>query len=131
MIIGTALGFTNIGTVILSISLAFLFGYALTMKSVLQAGVSFRTAVGVALAADTVSIAVMELVDNGFMLAIPGVMDAGLGSWVFWAALAGALIIAFFAAWPVNRILISKGLGHAKVHEYHNHNTHEHMEHHA
>jgi ABC-type nickel/cobalt efflux system permease component RcnA len=128
MIIGTALGLDNIHTVIISVTLAFLFGYALTMKSVLKSGVSFRTALAVAFAADTVSIAVMEVVDNGIMLSIPGAMNAGLINWVFWAAMVVSLAIAFLVAWPVNRLLISKGLGHAKAHAYHQHHNHE--EHH-
>jgi hypothetical protein len=131
MIIGTALGLDKIHTVIISVTLAFLFGYALTMKSVLKFGVSLRTAFTVALAADTVSIAVMEVVDNGIMLSIPGAMDAGLINWIFWAAMAGSLAIAFLVAWPVNRYLISKGLGHAKAHAYHDHSKYEaHHEHH-
>jgi Domain of unknown function (DUF4396) len=95
------------------------FGYALTMRGVLRAGVSFRTALKVALAADTVSIAVMEIVDNAVMLSVPGAMDAGLASVVFWASLAFALAVAFVLTTPVNRWLISRGKGHAVVHQYH------------
>jgi hypothetical protein len=119
MVIGTSLGLHDAGTVVLSIVLAFAFGYALTMRGVLRAGVSWRAAVGVALAADTISIAVMEVIDNGAMLAIPGAMDAGIASGLFWASLAGALVLAFLVTTPVNRWLISRGKGHAVVHQYH------------
>jgi Domain of unknown function (DUF4396) len=119
MVIGTALGWTALPTVILSIALAFLFGYSLTMRPVLRAGVGFRTAIGVALAADTVSIAVMELVDNAFIVAVPGAIDAGLTSALFWGSLAASLAIAFVVTVPVNRWTISRGRGHAVVHKYH------------
>jgi hypothetical protein len=119
MVIGTALGWSALPTVILSIALAFLFGYSLTMRPVLRAGVGFRTAVGVALAADTVSIAVMELADNAFIVAVPGAMDAGLTSALFWGSLVASLVIAFVVTVPVNRWTISRGKGHAVVHKYH------------
>ena len=119
MVIGTALGWSAWPTVLLAVVLAFVFGYALTMRGVLRAGVNFRTALKVALAADTVSIAVMEIVDNAVMLAVPGAMDAGLASVVFWASLAFALAVAFVLTTPVNRWLISRGKGHAVVHQYH------------
>jgi hypothetical protein len=119
MVIGTALGWSALPTVILSIALAFLFGYSLTMRPVLRAGVGFRTAVGVALAADTVSIAVMELADNAFIVAVPGAMDAGLTSGLFWGSLVASLVIAFVVTVPVNRWTISRGKGHAVVHKYH------------
>ena len=119
MVIGTAAGWHNAATVVLSIGLAFFFGYALTMGPVLRAGVSFRQAVGVALAADTVSIAVMEVMDNAFIIAIPGAMDAGLASALLWGALAGSLVVAFIVTTPVNRWMISRGKGHAVVHAYH------------
>lgn len=119
MVIGTALGLHNLGTVVLSIALAFVFGYALTMRGVLRAGLSWRAAIGVALAADTVSIAVMEIIDNTAMLAIPGAMDAGLTSGLFWGSLVGALALAFVVTTPVNRWLISRGKGHAVVHGLH------------
>src|SRR5919202_60070 len=95
MVIGTAVGLHNAGTVVLSIALAFVFGYALTMRGVLRAGVAFRQALAVALAADTVSIAVMQVVDNGLVPAIPGAMDAGVTSGLFWVSLALSLLIAF------------------------------------
>ena len=119
MIIGTALGWHGAATVVLSVALAFVFGYALTMRGVLRAGVGFRQAVRVALAADTVSIAVMEIVDNALMIGIPGAMDAGLGSALFWGSLAVALAVAFVVTVPVNRWMIGRGRGHAVVHAYH------------
>ncbi|MGW6917770.1 DUF4396 domain-containing protein [Kitasatospora sp. NPDC054939] len=121
MIIGTALGLHGGATVALAVFLAFVFGYALTMRGVLKAGLDFRTALKVALAADTVSILVMEIIDNTAMLTIPGAMDAGLGSIVFWASLAGALALAFVLTVPINKWMINKGLGHAVVHAYHQH----------
>jgi hypothetical protein len=99
--------------------LAFVFGYALTMRGVLRAGVGFGQAVRVALAADTVSILVMELVDNGVLVFVPGAMDAGLGNWLFWGALVFALAVAFVVTVPVNKWMIGRGRGHAVMHEYH------------
>jgi hypothetical protein len=119
MVVGTALGLHNAATVVLSIVLAFVFGYALTMRGVLRAGVDLRIALKVALAADTVSIAVMEVLDNTVMVAVPGAMDAGLTSGLFWASLAGSLLVAFLLTTPVNRWMISRGKGHAVVHHYH------------
>ena len=119
MVIGTALAWSDLATVVLSVALAFVFGYALTVTPVLRSGVPLRRAVGVALAADTVSITVMEIVDNAVILAIPGAMGAGLGNWVFWVTLAGSLAVAFVVTVPVNRWLIGRGKGHAVVHQYH------------
>lgn len=119
MVAGTMLGLHNAATVMLSIALAFVFGYGLTMRGVLRAGVGLRTALQVALAADTASIAVMELLDNAFILAVPGAMDAGLGSVLFWASLAASLAVAFVLTTPLNRWMISRGMGHAVVHRYH------------
>lgn len=119
MVIGTAAGLPTVATVVLSIVLAFVFGYALTMRGVLRAGVSWRAAVGVALAADTVSIAVMEVIDNTVMLTVPGAMDAGVTSALFWGSLAAALALAFVVTTPVNRWLIGRGKGHAVVHGLH------------
>jgi hypothetical protein len=119
MVIGTAAGLHNATTVILSITLAFAFGYGLTMRGVLRAGVGPHAALKVALAADTVSIAVMELLDNTVMLAVPGAMGAGLGSAFFWASLAGSLAVAFVVTTPVNRAMIRRGRGHAVLHSYH------------
>ncbi len=119
MVIGTGLGLHNAATVVLSVILAFFFGYALTMRGVLRAGVGFRQAVKIALAADTVSIAVMEIVDNAIIVGVPGAMDAGLSSALFWGALAFSLAIAFVVTVPVNKWMIGRGLGHAVVHQYH------------
>jgi hypothetical protein len=119
MVIGTAAGLHPGATVALSIVLAFVFGYGLTMRGVLRAGVPLRGALRIALAADTVSIAVMEVVDNTVVLAVPGAMDAGLTSALFWGALAAALVIAFLVTTPVNRWLIARGRGHAVVHGLH------------
>ena len=119
MVIGTALGWGDWSTIALAVVLAFFFGYLLTITPVLRAGVPFRQAVKVALAADTVSILVMEIVDNAIMLWIPGAMEAGLASYVFWASLAVALAVAFVLTVPVNRWLIGRGRGHAVMHEYH------------
>lgn len=119
MVIGTALGLHNAATVVLSIALAFVFGYGLTMRGVLRAGLSASQAFKVALAADTVSIAVMELMDNAFIIAVPGAMDATLADMLFWASLAGSLVVAFLVTTPVNRWMIGRGKGHAVVHAYH------------
>ena len=119
MVIGTSLGLPDAGTVALAVALAFVFGYALTMRGVLRAGLPFRQALGVALAADTVSIAVMEVVDNAVILSVPGAMEAGISSALFWLALAGALAVAFVVTLPVNRWMISRGKGHAVVHGLH------------
>jgi hypothetical protein len=119
MIIGTALGWGDLATILLAIVLAFFFGYALTMLPLLRAGLAFGAAVPLALASDTISIAVMELVDNAIILLIPGAMDAGLGNLLFWGSLTVALLIAGAVAFPVNRWLIDRGKGHAVVHQHH------------
>jgi len=119
MIIGTALGWSNAATIVLAIVLAFLFGYGLTMRPVLGAGLSFGKALRVALAADTVSISMMEIVDNAFVLVVPGAMAAGLASALFWSTLAASLAIAFIVTVPVNRWLLARGQGHAVVHQFH------------
>jgi Domain of unknown function (DUF4396) len=121
VIIGTALGWGNFETIVLAIALAFLFGYSLTMLPLLRAGLAFAAAVPLALASDTLSIAVMEFVDNAILLVVPGAMEAGLDTLLFWASLAFALLIAGMAAYPVNRYLIARGKGHAVVHAYHGH----------
>lgn len=119
MVIGTALGWGNAPTVILAIILAFFFGYALTLRGVLSAGVGFKAAVRVALAADTLSIAVMEMIDNGVIALWPDAMDAELKDLLFWAALAISLAVAFVVTTPVNKWMIGRGKGHAVVHQYH------------
>ena len=119
MVIGTALGWSNLATIILAVALAFFFGYALTLIPLLRAKITFANALGLALAADSASITIMEIVDNAIMLLIPGAMDAGLTSGLFWGSLAVALVIAGIAAYPVNRWLIARGRGHAVVHVHH------------
>ena len=119
MVICTATGLHNAATVVLSIVLAFIFGYGLTMRGVMRAGVGLRQALTVALAADTVSIAVMELLDNTVIIAVPGAMNAGLTTLLFWGSLAFSLIVAFLVTTPLNRWMISRGKGHAVVHAYH------------
>jgi Domain of unknown function (DUF4396) len=121
VMIGTALGWGNFETIVLAIALAFLFGYSLTMLPLLRAGLAFAAAVPLALASDTLSIAVMEVVDNAILLVVPGAMEAGLGTLLFWGSLAFALLIAGICAYPVNRYLIARGKGHAVVHAYHGH----------
>jgi hypothetical protein len=116
MVIGTALGFSDLGTIALAVGLAFFFGYSLTSLPLLRSGLALGAVVPIALAADTISIAVMEIVDNAIMLAVPGAMEAGLDSALFWGALAFALLVAGAVAFPVNRWLISRGKGHAVVH---------------
>jgi hypothetical protein len=115
--IGTALGWSDLGTLALAIGLAFLFGYSLTSLPLLRAGLALGTVVPIALASDTLSIAVMEIVDNAILLLIPGAMDAGLDSLLFWGSLSTALVVAGMFALPVNRWLIARGKGHAAVHE--------------
>ncbi len=119
LVIGTALGFPDVTTIVLAVTLAFVFGYALTMRPLLAAGLAFGQALRLAFAADTLSIAVMEIVDNAIILAVPGAMEAGLASPLFWGSLAVALAVAFAFAFPVNYWLIRRGKGHAVVHEYH------------
>jgi hypothetical protein len=118
MVIGTALGWSNAATIALAVALAFLFGFGLTLLPLLKVA-ALRSALKLALAADTASITVMEIVDNAVMLAIPGAMDAGLTTALFWASLALALAVAAVAAFPVNRWLIARGKGHAVVHACH------------
>jgi Domain of unknown function (DUF4396) len=117
MAIGTAAGFSNLGTVALSISLAFLFGYVLNSLPLLRSGLALAAAIPIALASDTLSIATMEIVDNAIMVVVPGAMEAGLGSLLFWGSLSFSLVVAGAFAVPVNRWLIARGKGHAVVHE--------------
>jgi hypothetical protein len=117
MIIGTALGWSEWGTVALAVALAFLFGYTLTSLPLLRGGLALSAVVPIALASDTLSIAIMEVVDNAIMLAIPGAMEAGLDNELFWGSLSVALAVAGFAAFPANRWLLKRGKGHAAVHE--------------
>ena len=119
MVLGTAFGWGNFATIVLAVVLAFFFGYSLTMLPLLRSGIALASALPLALASDTLSIAVMEIVDNVVMLVVPGAMEAGLGDLLFWGSLAFALAVAFVAAFPVNRYLIARGRGHAVAHEYH------------
>jgi Domain of unknown function (DUF4396) len=119
MVIGTALGWTTFPTILLAVVLAFVFGYALTLRPLLSSGMAVGTAMALAFAADTVSIAVMEVVDNAILLLIPGAMEAHLDSLLFWTSLAVALAIAWIVAFPVNRWLIARGRGHAVIHDRH------------
>ena len=121
MVLATAFGWSNAASIAVSVALAFLFGYALTIRPVLRAGVGFRRAVGVAFASDTVSITTMEIVDNAFILIVPGAIAAGLADSLFWWSLALSLVVAFVLTMPVNRWLIARGRGHAVMHELHAH----------
>ena len=119
MAIGTALGWSNFATIVLAIALAYLFGFTLTAMPLVKAGLAAGVVISTALAADTVSITIMEAIDNGFVAVVPGAMDAGLGDLLFWAAIAGGFAIAFPFAWLANRYMIARGTGHAVVHKYH------------
>jgi hypothetical protein len=119
LVIATALGWGNVASIWLAVVLAFVFGYGLTMRSVLGHGLSLRQAIAIALAADTVSILTMEIVDNAFIVAVPGAMEAGLADALFWTSLAASLAIAFALTVPVNRWMIARGRGHAVVHSMH------------
>src|SRR5918998_889723 len=131
LVIGSALGWGNLATIALAVVLAFFFGYSLTMVPLLRADVALASAIPLAFASDTLSIAVMEIVDNLIMLVIPGAMESGPLDLLFWGSLAVALAVAFVAAFPVNRYLIARGRGHAVVHEYHGHHGGEHEGHDA
>jgi hypothetical protein len=119
MVIGSAFGWGNVATIVLAIVLAFVFGYGLTMLPLLRSGMALGAVLPLAFASDTLSITVMEIVDNLIIVVIPGAMDAGLGSLLFWGSLAFALAVAFVVAFPVNRYLISRGKGHAVIHGHH------------
>jgi len=119
MIIGTALGWSDLQTIALAVALAFFFGYTLTSLPLLRSGMALAAVAPIAFASDTISITIMEIVDNAIMLVIPGAMDAGLDNFRFWGSLAFALLVAGAAAYPVNRWLLSRGKGHAVVHQYH------------
>jgi hypothetical protein len=119
LVIGTALGWATVATIVLAIALAFVFGYSFTLWPLVRAGMTIGAAASLAFVADTLSITVMEIVDNAILLVIPGAMDAGLDSALFWGSLAVALGIAWLVAFPVNRWLIARGRGHAVVHGRH------------
>jgi hypothetical protein len=119
LVLATWWGWSNLPSIVLAVALAFLFGYSLTIWPVLRSGLPLASAIKIALAADTVSILTMEIVDNAFVLAVPGAMQAGLTDALFWGSLVASLAIAFVVTVPVNRWLISRGKGHAVVHQYH------------
>jgi Domain of unknown function (DUF4396) len=119
LVIASQLGWDDLPSIALAVVLAFVFGYALTLRPLLASGVAFGSAMGLAFAADTLSITVMEIVDNAIILVIPGAMDAGIGDPLFWGSLALALVIAGIAAFPVNRWLIQRGRGHAVLGGHH------------
>ena len=119
MVIGTALGWGNLATIALAVGLAYLFGFALTSLPLLRAGLTFGAIVPIALAADTVSITIMEVIDNAFVLLVPGAMEAGLGDPLLWAAIAGGFVVAYPFAFLANRYMIARGKGHAIVHGHH------------
>jgi hypothetical protein len=127
MVISTALNWSAVPSIVLAVGLAFLFGYLFSAIPLLRANLSIKKAFTLVLAADTLSITVMELVDNGFIMAVPGAIHAGLDTALFWVSMTLALVAAFIVAFPVNKYLIGKGMGHAVVHKYHQHNhTHHH-----
>lgn len=119
MVVGTALGWGNLSTIALAVVLAFIFGYSLTLVPLLRHGLALKAALAIALAADSLSIAVMEVVDNLVMLVIPGAMEASLATFLFWGSLALSLLLAGIAAFPLNRYLIARGRGHALAHSHH------------
>jgi Domain of unknown function (DUF4396) len=121
MIIGTALGWSDLATIALAVVLAFFFGYSFTSLPLLRSGMALAAVIPIALASDTISITIMEIVDNAIMVLIPGAMEASLDEIGFWAALAVALLIAGVAAYPANRWLLARGKGHAVVHQHHAH----------
>jgi hypothetical protein len=126
MVVGTMAKFSNLQTIVLSVALAFVFGFSLSMIPVVKAGLSYKAALLVVLAADTLSITAMEIADNGVMASIPGAMNAGLVNPLFWIGMAISLTVAFLVAYPVNRYLLTRGKGHALVHEYHHSGEHHH-----
>jgi hypothetical protein len=131
LVIASALAWSTAPAIALAVTLAFIFGYSFTLVPLLRGGVALGTALGVAFAADTLSITVMEIVDNTVIVLVPGAMEAGLASGVFWGGLAFALFVAFWAAFPVNRYLLRRGKGHALVHGYHGGHGDSHSEPHG
>lgn len=124
MVISTALGWQAIPSIALAVVLAFIFGYTLSMLPLLRHGLGLKKSLRVALAADTASIATMEVTDNLFILLVPGAIHAGLNTLLFWGSLGLSLFVAFWVAYPLNRYLIARGRGHAVAHKYHNHEHH-------
>jgi hypothetical protein len=129
MVIATALGWGNVASILVSVALAFFFGYSLAMRPVLRAGLRFRRAARVAIVSDTISIGTMEIVDNAFIVIVPGALAAGLSTALFWWSLAVSLAIAFVVTVPVNRWLIARGKGHAVAHEFHERDHRDHKHH--
>lgn len=130
LVIGESLGWSNGQTIVLAVVLAFLFGYSLSIMPLLKAGMALGAAMGLVLAADTLSIATMEVVDNAVMAVIPGAMEAGLVNPLFWVSMSAALAVAFAAAFPVNRYLLARGKGHALMHSHHDMGSHDMHQHH-
>lgn len=128
LIIGTALGLSNVVTIVIAVSLAFLFGYSLSLIPLIGAGLTLSVAMTTVFAADTLSIATMEIVDNAVMAIVPGAMNSGLVNPIFWIGMPLALTVAFFAAYPVNRFLLRRGKGHALIMHQTHHNPAEHHE---
>ena len=126
MVLSTALHWSAAPSIALAIILAFMFGYGFSAIPLLRAGLPFKKAFTLVLAADTISIAVMEIVDNGFIMIVPGAIHAGLDTALFWVSMTLALVAAFIVAFPVNKYLIAKGMGHAVVHQYHHHDHNHH-----
>jgi len=119
--IGTALGWSTLGTIALAVGLAYVFGFGLTSVPLVRAGLTFGAIVPIALAADTISITIMEVIDNAFVAVVSGTMEAGIADPLLWASVAGGFVVAFPFAWAANRYMIARGKGHAVVHEYHGH----------
>ncbi len=119
MVVSAALGWSATGSITISILLAFVFGYSLSMKPLISHGLGLKKALKIALAADTISILVMEITDNGFIALVPGALAAGLDTVLFWLSLGLSLVVAFIVAFPFNRFLIARGKGHAIAHKYH------------
>jgi hypothetical protein len=131
MAIATALGWSNLASIALAIGLAYVFGFTLTAMPLVRAGLAAGVVVSTALAADTVSITIMEAIDNAFVAVVPGALDAGIGDPLLWASVAGGFVIAFPFAWYANRHMIARGTGHALVHQYHDHADHADQAHEA
>jgi Domain of unknown function (DUF4396) len=124
MVLSSWWGWGTVASILLSITLAFIFGYGLTSLPLVRSGLPLRSVAPLAFASDTASISTMEVVDNLFILVVPGAIAAGLGDALFWWSLAVSLLVAGAVAWPVNRWLIARGRGHAVVHGYHDHHAH-------
>jgi hypothetical protein len=124
MVLSTALGWNDVASIATAVVLAFCFGYAFTLLPLVRSGLGLRRSLATALAADSISITIMEIVDNAFIVVVPGALAAGLGDALFWWSLLVGLVLAFWAAFPVNRWLIERGRGHAVAHAHHGHHAH-------